>query len=59
MKHMIFTDGVARELTPEESDLLARTPLAGQVLVLDAPVQVPGLPVNHFQETVPLAAFAQ
>lgn len=27
MKHMIFTDGVARELTPEESDLLYRTPL--------------------------------
>ena len=41
------------------ADELARTPLAGQVLVLDAPVQVPGLPVNHFQETVPLAALAQ
>ena len=30
---------------------LARTPLAGQVLVLDAPVQVPGLPVHAFRET--------
>ncbi len=31
---------------------LARTPLAGQVLVLEAPTDVPGLPVNAFQEAV-------
>ena len=32
------------------SDELARTPLAGRVLVLAQPVDVPGLPVNAFAE---------
>ena len=40
------------------ADELARTPLAGRVLVLDVPVQVPGLPVNAFREAHALAAVA-
>lgn len=35
---------------------LARTSLAGRVLMLDTPVQVPGLPVNPFREAAPLLA---
>ena len=38
----------ARQGRPAEE--LARTPLAGRVLVLAQPVEVPGLPVNAFQE---------
>ena len=34
------------------ADELARTPLAGRVLVLAQPVAVPGLPVNVFEEAV-------
>ncbi len=35
------------------ADELARTPLAGRVLVLAQPVDVPGLPVNAFVEAAP------
>lgn len=35
------------------ADELARTPLAGRVLVLAQPVDVPGLPVNAFAEVAP------
>ena len=38
----------ARQGRPAEE--LARTPLAGQVLVLAQPVAVPGLPVNTFED---------
>ena len=41
----------ARQGRPAQE--LARTPLAGQVLVLAQPVKVPGLPVNAFEEVLP------
>ena len=37
---------------------LARTPLAGRVLVLDTPVRAPGLAVNPFRESHPLPAWS-
>ena len=40
----------ARQGRPAQE--LARTPLAGQVLVLAQPVKVPGLPVNAFEEVL-------
>lgn len=49
----LFVTSASQGRSAEE---LARTPLAGRVLVLDAPVQVPGLPVKPFTETRPLAA---
>ena len=38
---------------------LGRTPLAGQVLVLEAPIDVPGLSVNAFQETIQVPGASQ